>query len=429
MTRPRPFIALALAVTRAAGPPALLRAVPPLAAIGLASAVIFGGYGMSPRDLMRVMTASTGVRVSLWIAWLFVTAPAARALLATPETFVLRALPAPLSWFWIVHAAHLVLLQAPWMLLHAAAGGRVAPLASLAAGLGAAALSAFVVAYPRTPREMLAAIAIAAAVLLGAPWIALLLTAALALAVGVATAFRRAPERVASTGRVWIPASAPLALAITHAAVLARRDAVTLARGATGALLAAIITTLAARNNAAADHEQEAIVLAASAIPLALAVAGIAGRVLVTERALGWLLSSSGTSAALRAGVAAGLTATWGAAMGAIAGVASSIAMSDTLVRGARITLLATALGASLAGMAAHLARRAEAPAGIDGTPIVVGMTVASVLSAALAAWAGTLAIVPITALGLALAAATPHLLARRERLTEQATRVAWEDA
>ena len=424
--RDRPFVAIAIALGRAAGPPALLRAVPPFAAIGLASSIVFGGYGMSPRDLVALTAANAGARVALWIAWILVTAPAARALLATPEAFVLRSLPVPLAWFWIVHASHLVALQAPWALLFAAGAG---PLAAIAAAVAGAAASAIVVARLRSIADVVAAVALTSAIALGAPPAALAAAGIAAVGVGVASAFRRAPERAASAGRAWMPRSAPIALAIAHAAVLVRRDAITLVRGAAAALVGALIASLAARNNAVTSREeQEGIALAAGAIPLAIAVTGVAGRVLVTERGLAWLLLSSGASARLRAVVAAALTATWGAATGALYGVAAAIAMTDAADRRARIALLAIALGASLAAVGANLARRAERPTGVDGTAVVAGMTAAAALSTAAAAWLGALAIAPIVIAASALLGTTPLLLAQRERLSEHETRAAWED-
>jgi hypothetical protein len=420
------FLALARALTRAAGPPALLRVAPPLLTVGLVSSVIFGGYGMRPRDLVAVLATSRAARASLWAAWILLTAPAARALLATPTTFVLRALPAPLPWFWLVHGAHLLALQAPWMLLFAAGAG---PLASLAAGLGAAAAGALVVARPRALPETAAAIALAATLLLGAPPAVLLAVALVTGTVGVEAAFRRAPERAAPEGRSWIAGSAPFALALAHAAVLARRDAVTLARGSAAALVGALVAGLAARNNAVmARADQEQIALAAGGIPLALATSGVAVRVLATERRLDWLLLSTATSVRLRALLAAAVTAAWGTVAGVVYGSVAAIAVANGAAGRLRIALLGAALGASLGGVAAHLARRAERPTGVDGTVMVSGMAVAGIVATTVAGWLGAAAVWWVAAAGCALAAATVPLLERRERLTEHAARIAWED-
>lgn len=424
--RDRPFPAFARALGRAALPPALLRAAPPFAALGLASSIVFGGYGMSPRDLVRLLDASAAARASLWAAWILVTAPAARALLTTPEALVLRSLPVPLGWFRAVHGAHLVALQAPWMLLFAAGAGA---LSSIAAGLAAAAASAIWVARPRALLEIAAAIALSIAVLAGAPGPVLIVVALPALRVGVAAAFRRAPERAGGAGRAIITGSAPVALSLAHAAVLLRRDGVALGRGALAALVGALVAALAARNNGVtARADQEAIALAAGAIPLAIAAASVSGRVLTTERRLDWLLLSSAASASLRAWVAAAVTAGWGAATGAIYGLSAAIALSGDLVARARVVLLGVTLGASLGAVAAHLARRAERATGVDGTAIVAGMGVSAAVIAALGAWIGALSLLPIALVALGLAGATGRLLAARERVTERAALVAWED-
>lgn len=425
--RESPFLALAGALTRAAGPPALLRATPPLAAVGLASTIVFGGYGMRAQDLVGLLASSPEARAWLWAAWILVTAPAARALLATPETFVFRALPAPLGWFWLVHAAHLFALQAPWIVLFAVGAG---PLAALAAGAAATAAGALVVARPRTPLELAAALALAAAIALDAPRPLLLAVGLATGAVGIAAAFRRAPERPATAGSAFIRGSAPLALALTHAAVLLRRDAVTLGRGTLAALLGAVVATLAARNNGAtAQADQEMIALAAGSLPLAVATAGVGARVLATERRLEWLLLSTAASVPLRALVAAGVTVAWGAAMGALHGAATGLALAHGVAPRLRLLLLGTVLGAALAAVAAHLARRAERPTGVDGTVIVVGMTAAGLGATGLAAWLGAAAAAWLLVIAAGLGAATVPLLARRERLQEHAVRLAWEDA
>jgi hypothetical protein len=78
--------------------------------------------------------------------------------------------------------------------------------------------------------------------------------------------------------------------------------------------------------------------------------------------------------------------------------------------------------------VAAHLARRAEQPTGVDGTAIVVGMAVAGLLAAALGAWLGALALAPVALAALVLGVSTAPLLRRRERLSEHVLRVAWEE-
>lgn len=420
--RDRPFFALAIALSRAAVPPAVLRAAPMLAAVTLAAVILFGGYGMRARDVIALLAASRIARLALWSAWILVTAPAARALLREPSTFVLRALPAPLAWFHLVGGAHLIALHTPWILLFARGAGA---LSALAAALAAAAFSAFTAARPRAFVEVAAALALAAAVLAPAPPALLLAAAAPASAVALAAAFRRAPEREASARAAWIFGPAPLALTITHAVLLARRDAVTLLRGLLAALTGALIATLAARNNSAsAPGDLEIILLTAGALPLSIAVSGVAARALATERGLDWLLLSTAATPRLRALTAAAVPILWGAACGAAQGVTTTLSLNANLPR---LPLLTTLLGASLAAVAAGLARRAERPTGVDGTALTAGMTATAFASMALSANLGAQGALAFAAMATLGAAATPHLLARRERRAEHAARAPWE--
>ena len=417
-----PFPILLRVMTGAAGPPALLRAMPPFAALFLFAAVGFGGNGMRPRDLCAVAASSVAVRAALWAAWLLVTAPAARALLGTPSTYFLRALPVPPWQFWAVHGAHLLALQVPWMVLFGIGAG---PLAGLAAGIAAAAAAALGVARPAKLGELIAALALTLAIGAGAPPALLLPIAVAAGAWGVAGAWARAPERSARAGATLVRGSAPVALALTHAAVLVRRDLVVLLRGAVAALVGAVVLALVLRNNAVDDPAaREGLALAVGGIPLALATGGVAVKVLETERSLAWLLLTTGASPRLRALTAAGVSVAWGAAAGAMYGALAALAGGGAWSASLRLGLLGTALGAAVGGAAAHVARRAELPSGVDGTAATVGMLGAAIGASVLAAWLGTAAIVPVALAAAALAGSTPLLLARREHRTEYALHV-----
>ena len=222
----RPFSTLARVLTRAAGPPALLRAAPPFAALLLFVAVIFGGNGMRPRDLCAVAASSVAVRAALWAAWLLVTAPAARALLETPSTFFLRALPVPPWQFWVGPRAtssrsrrH---VDAPLRDRRRPAGR--ARLQGIAA---AAAAAAMVVARPARGGEIEARAGAGAGHRgRGAA------SAPLARRRRRGRRGRRSPpgrERPSGARGPGPPScagSAPVALALAHAAVLVRRDPV-----------------------------------------------------------------------------------------------------------------------------------------------------------------------------------------------------------
>jgi hypothetical protein len=415
--RKSPFFALARGLTRAAGPAALLRAVPPFAALGLLSTILFAGNGMRARDLVAVLDASLAARACLWAAWLLVTAPAARALVEAPSTFFFRTLPAPLWHFWLVHGAHLLALQAPWILLYGRGAGL---LAGVVAGLSAAAASALSVARPRTPLELSAAAALLAAIALPAPLPLMLGIALGAGSIGVAAAFVRAPERGARRGASVVFGSAPVALALAHAAVLARRDAMSLVRGGSVALVGSTVFALAVRNNGITERaEHEAVAIACGAIPLSLATGGVAVKILETERLLTWLLLTTATSARCRALTAASVTVAWSAAVGALYGSVGAFAAGVGGLAGARLGLLGVALGAALGATAAWLARRAEQPLGVDGTSVVVGMTAAAVVTMLLATSLGGRALVPCAAAAALLGAWTERALAYRERRSD----------
>jgi ABC-type multidrug transport system ATPase subunit len=55
-----------------------------LVALGIASAVVFGGNGMHPVDLVRVVRETASFRVALWAGWLVLVMPVARVLLTHP---------------------------------------------------------------------------------------------------------------------------------------------------------------------------------------------------------------------------------------------------------------------------------------------------------------------------------------------------------
>jgi hypothetical protein len=407
-------------VTRAAGPPAALRAAPPFVAVLLFSAVVFGGNGMRPRDLCAAAAASPALRAALWGAWILLTAPAARTLLETPSTFFLRALPVAPRVTWAVHGAHLLVLQAPWAVLFGVGAG---PLAGVAGAFAGAAAAALWVARPAAPGEIAAAALLVATLAAGAPPALLLPVAAASGAAGVAAAWRRAPERSARAGASLVAGQAPAALVLAHVAVIVRRDRMALIRGGLVALVGGVVLALSLRNNAVQDEAtRETVTLVAGGIPLALATGGVAMKVLETERGLAWLLLTTAASARLRALAAAGVSVAWGAVAGTIYGVAAALVSGE----GVELALLGHGLGAALGGVAAFAARRADQPSGVDGTAVTVGMFAAAAGVMAISAGIGPAAIGLIALAAAALVGATPRLLLQHERRTEIVLHVPW---
>jgi hypothetical protein len=379
---------IARALTRSAGW-ATLRAVAPLwVGIAAVGAVLFGPQGMTAADVVRLLDASLVARVVLLGAWLLATAPAARAIFATPSTFYLRALPVARWRFGAVHAAHLFALQAPWILLHARGGGLVAAATAAAVAMGAHAL---LCARPGA-FEALAGLALAAAVV---RFRELELAAGLVAAlVGGRSAFLVAPERRARTRRA-VGGPAPVALALACLVAVPRRAAAAIPRALVVAAAGAAIAALAARNNELAEPSSvSAVSLGVLAVALPAALGGVLAALYAAEGSLRWLLDATGASRALRTGAPAGAAAAAGAACGLAHGAAVAIALSAGPALAARLVFLGGAWGASLGALGLVVLRRAERAGEKHRANLAVVFGIALGAAAAIAAgMAGELAV------------------------------------
>jgi hypothetical protein len=414
-------------LTQTAGLPALLRAVPAYAALAIIASILFSPNGMRAVDLLHVVAASPATAALLWGGWIVLIAPSARVLFETPETFFLRALPVPPWHFWLVHAAHLLALQAPWMLLWLRGEG---PIAALAAGVSAVAASAVVVARPRAARDLLASALVLVAVAASLPAPIRLGLALAASALAVPLAWSRATSRGVQRGRSRVGGSAAPALLLTHAVVLARRDATTLLRGILAVMLGAAVFALLVRNNGfdAVGHEAT-LALLSGALPLAILTGGVAVKAIETERRLEWLLLSTATSARLRALTALAVPVIAGALGGLVHGVLGALAAGRDAELTFRITLPSLVLGASIGAVAAHGSRGAEQPSGVDGTRVVVTLLTAVLVTMALTGWLGIVAIAPIALVAIALAAASVRVVVAQDRLRDASRHPAWGSA
>ncbi len=409
---------LARVLTRTAGLPALLRAIPAFAAIALGATILFAGNGMRAADLVALAERSIAVRVSLWAAWLLVTIPPARVLLETPETFFLRALPVPPWHFWLVHGAQLALLQLPWALLWLRGGGLVLGLSAIALAVAADALW---IARPRTPRDLLALTLVIAALALPLPHALRLSLGLVAAPLAVASAWARAPGKGVRLGAGLVRGGPARALTLAYAAVLGRRDLLLLTRGLALAVVGAAIVALVVRNNPGSGLSVQRAALLVAPLPLALATGGVAVRALDTERSLEWLLLATGTSATLRALVALSIPALWGAVIGALqASIGAAFAGSSGL---AATALGGLVLGAAMGGAAGASARFAELPSGVDGTRVVIALLSAAALAVGLASWLDEAALPLIALAAAALAPASAARLAAADRLRDPTRR------
>lgn len=323
--------------------------------------VLFAPNALRAVDVTSAAIASPVIALGLLGAWLLVTMPAARAAIELPSTFLLRALPVPRWQFLLVSGAHLIAIELPWIALWARGEGLAA-----AAAAGATAAGAHGLLLARSARSA----EIAAAALLLAwsarPGVAPPLAAAASAAaasIGVAAAWRRAPERATRRRSLRLPASAPAALAATHLLAIRRTDAAALGRGLLLAALGGLAAPLAARgHDLDAPASVSALSLGIAAGTLSIACSGIAGAALRAERAQAWLLDATGAGGALRVIAASGATAAGGAALGLIHGAMASAGLGAGLSSAglaARLAGLGAALGAALGVLAAWQARLA----------------------------------------------------------------------
>ena len=416
--RARRLAVLAAALTRASGPPALLRAIPAFAAIAIAATIVFAGNGMNAADVVAITRSSSPARLALWGGWLLVATPITKALLSHPSTHHLRALPVPRWQFLAVQGAHVALAQAPWMLLWGRGGGAGA---AVAAGAGAAAAQALIVARPTSLAGAGAAAILAGAVIAGAEPLALGIAGIAAGAIGVTIAWTRAPERAGSfggapdAGRIRSAISGPPAIGITivHVMMLWRTERTALHRGAVAALLGGAVLTLTAANNEVSDTTMmDALTVGIAALPSSIAAGSVAGPILAGERRIGWILDTTATGATARVLSAAAATAIPGIGAGLVHGAVAAALMGRSAGEAARVLALTGALGAVIGAIAASWARRVDREAGVDGTAMVTSMIGTLIGAAILAAALGAWALAPLTVLALLLLRTSARRLA-----------------
>ncbi|HTM20868.1 MAG TPA: hypothetical protein VL172_10180, partial [Kofleriaceae bacterium] len=82
---------------RTAGEPALRRALPSWAALGIGAAVVMGPTGLHPADVVAAIEQGRVVRVVLWAAWIAVSAGPVRELFAAANVAIPTASPEALE--------------------------------------------------------------------------------------------------------------------------------------------------------------------------------------------------------------------------------------------------------------------------------------------------------------------------------------------
>ncbi|HTJ44938.1 MAG TPA: hypothetical protein VL463_22680 [Kofleriaceae bacterium] len=314
---------------RVVGAAAAERALPVWAGVGVVVAIVFGGTGMQPHDLTRLAIGERGVGAALAVMWIVLVVPVGAAMIDPPGAAWMRALPSSRIARGAITAAVAIAAQGPWMILWGSGEG---PLAGAIAGISAAAIM-MIAARVRLPMRRTAP-----------TW--------------------RGPVR---------------ALAGVHARTIVRTRGAAIARAIAWSACGGLGAGLVAREN-----ELDALVpiLVAIAIAAPAGIAGVAGTVAESDRAIAW--ASLAASRGARAAAQAIVLASSGAALGVIAAIAAMILGAGGPIEVAAGAALGAALGAT--GV------RAGAWGVRDGTRVVVGMTGAAVASAlaigALGAWA-----------------------------------------
>ena len=265
--------AFVVILARTSGAEALAAGLTPYLALLILCGVIFGGNGMHPGELTALARASLGFRLSLLAAWLLISMPAARAMLASRSTFYLRCMPVP-SWTVVpVLMAYMVLVEVSWCWLWLVGEGP--------AGAGAVAVAiaghAFMASRPSRPSEIAGALATLGLITTTgtlAVWNAVGWPLA---AFAVWRAWSTAPGRgLASTWAVVRRGQPRLvALAAAHSATLFRRHRPLLFRWLWLAGAGALSGVLAVRNNRLDGAAAQALWLTCLVPGLLFGAAGI----------------------------------------------------------------------------------------------------------------------------------------------------------
>jgi hypothetical protein len=318
------FVAI---LARTAGAEARAVALTPYLALMIFSSVIFGGNGMHAHDITSFARTSLGFRLALLGAWLLISTPAARAILASRSAFYLRCMPVP-AWTVVpTLLAFMVVVEVHWAWLWIVGEGP--------AGAGAIAIAiaghALLVSRPSRPRELALALAVVALVVLP-PRLPLWNLAGWPLA-AFATwrAWSSAPGRGQAAAWAAVRRGQPrvLALAAAHLATLFRRHRPVLLRWVWLAGSGALCGVLAVRNNRL-DGDAARILWTTCLLPgLLFGAAGLIGPLARSAAKASWLLLSCGVSAVERRRAFALALLAPALGLGAAAGALSALSLSS----------------------------------------------------------------------------------------------------
>lgn len=366
---------------RTAGAPAFRRALPVYLGFAMVAAVLLGKNGMHPRTLAEGMRVAIEPRLALTTLWLLSLAPAARALMRAPGLDYLRWLPGTRRPMLLALAGLLLALQAPFAVLLCLGSDALLGAAFVVFCAGVHALLAL---GPRTRVERVlayAALVLAGVALAVLPVLGWLAAGAALLGAGLPLAFARVPERRQRRGSTRMLPGRVLAVAQCQFLGLWREHPSALVRGAALAALGAGATALIGRANPLAPAELATVSAVVATLFLAAGSVGVGLLLHDQERALGWLLDTTGTHADVRVAARLVLGVALGGAFGVIYSALACWALSVEFALGARILAGAAGTGVAMMWASRRLAgalRHARARAGQsrDNPSRVIGLMV-----------------------------------------------------
>jgi len=327
--------ALARALISTSGRAVAVRAVPLVIAVGLVSAIVFGGHGVQPSTVVAMMHHSMGARVAMFVAWVMLASPAALHAFDAPGTRTLRALRPPRAPLYAMLIVLVGLAQAPWIALASSVGFLSGATAALLAGAATTSLPGFAGALAIVALDPPAAIVVAPALVL--------------TIVSIRHAWRHALDQ-----RPAFPivrrAPPAFALALTYLARIVRVGRARLQAAAIVVFAGEGALALSLRNDP--DARPVARALAVLAFPLAIAAALIAAPAIETEARLRPLLRSTRTKTATLAIATALALATPSTALAATASIALAPSVAWVSVAYALVIASAIAVWARRAARA-----------------------------------------------------------------------------
>jgi hypothetical protein len=247
---------------------------------------------------------------------------------------------------------------------------------------------ALIIAPPRRPFELLAALLLSGSITLQLPWPIFFALAVVALPFGVHAAWRHAADRSVAPGRPLLRGPALVALSLAYFLTMWRSHGALIGRAFLLALLGAAIATLSLRNNHITESElRSTVTLGVLSAPLLLGACGLAGPILRSEQQANWLLACHGVRGASRVLSTALPVALGAAILGGTSGLLTGLLIDATALDLCRLGVGAACEGAAIGIIASCCVRWAQRGDKKDGDRVLRAL-LGLLFIAALLSWA-----------------------------------------